>query len=89
MITLFGLYHILSRFLKILELIVVEPGSAFKAFLPQVISICMEQIYPIISPVSFRGLFFIFDFFVSFLMVLVCKCNHQRQSMTCNCAEGR
>ncbi|PVD37542.1 hypothetical protein C0Q70_00136 [Pomacea canaliculata] len=43
-------FRVIEKFLKILELIVVEPGSAFKAFLPQVISICMEQIYPIISP---------------------------------------
>ena len=41
------------RFLRILELIVQEPGSAFKAFLPNVISICMDQIYPIIAQVDY------------------------------------
>ena len=29
-----------------------EPGSAFKTFLPSIISICMEHIYPIIAEVS-------------------------------------
>ncbi|KAI0218442.1 Exportin-6-A [Lamellibrachia satsuma] len=40
---------VVDRFLKILELIVQEPGSAFKAFLPNIISICMDHIYPIIA----------------------------------------
>ncbi|KAK7112089.1 exportin-6-like [Littorina saxatilis] len=43
-------FRVIEKFLKLLELIVVEPGSAFKAFLPRIINICMEQIYPIISP---------------------------------------
>lgn len=42
-------HKVVEKFLKILELIVQEPGSAFKAFLPNVISICMDQIYPIIA----------------------------------------
>ncbi len=29
-----------------------EPGSAFRAYLPSVISICMDHIYPIIAEVS-------------------------------------
>ena len=40
-----------TRFLQILEIIVQEPGSAFKTFLPSIISICMEHIYPIIAEV--------------------------------------
>ena len=40
------------RFLKIMELIIQEPGSSFKAFIPTIISICMEQIYPIIAEAS-------------------------------------
>ncbi|KAI0232540.1 Exportin-6-A, partial [Lamellibrachia satsuma] len=40
---------VVDRFLKILELIVQEPGAAFKAFLPNIISICMDHIYPIIA----------------------------------------
>lgn len=43
-------FRVIEKFLKLLELIVVEPGSAFKAFLPRIINICMEQIFPIISP---------------------------------------
>ncbi|XP_064607184.1 exportin-6-like [Liolophura sinensis] len=41
--------QVVEKFLKILEVIVLEPGHAFKAFLPSIISICMEQIYPIIA----------------------------------------
>lgn len=43
-------FRVIEKFLKILELIVAEPGSAFKAFLPRIIEICMEQIYPLVSP---------------------------------------
>ncbi|KAK3089908.1 hypothetical protein FSP39_007563 [Pinctada imbricata] len=42
-------HSVVEKFLKILELIVQEPGSSFKAFLPRIISICMDQIYPIIA----------------------------------------
>lgn len=41
--------RVIEKFLKILELIVQEPGAAFKAFLPNVISICMDHVYPIIA----------------------------------------
>ncbi|XP_071494224.1 exportin-6-like [Diadema antillarum] len=40
---------VVEKFLQILEIIVQEPGSAFKTFLPSIISICMEHIYPIIA----------------------------------------
>ena len=46
-----GKVNFCCRFLKILELIVQEPGAAFKAFLPNIISICMDHIYPIIAQV--------------------------------------
>jgi len=39
------------RFLKILQIIVEEPGSSFKRFLPSIINICMEHIFPIIAQV--------------------------------------
>ena len=42
----------LFRFLKILEIIIQEPGSAFKRFLPSIIDICMDHIYPVIAQVS-------------------------------------
>ena len=45
-------YKVVEKFLKILEVIVQEPGSAFKTFLPNTISICMEHVYPIIAEVS-------------------------------------
>ena len=60
------------RFLKLLELIVVEPGSAFKGFLPRILSICMEQIYPIISPV--RLTLTVVSFFCCMFRVCVCVC---------------
>ncbi|XP_071106408.1 exportin-6-like [Haliotis cracherodii] len=43
-------FRVIEKFLKILQLIVQEPGSSFKSFLPQILSICLEQIYPIIAP---------------------------------------
>eukprot|EP00106_Octopus_bimaculoides_P006080 XP_014773522.1 PREDICTED: exportin-6-like [Octopus bimaculoides] len=41
--------RVVEKFLRILELIVQEPGSAFKAFLPSIISVCMDQIYPVVA----------------------------------------
>ncbi|XP_074647944.1 exportin-6-like [Tubulanus polymorphus] len=41
--------QVIEKFLKILELIVKEPGASFRAFLPSIISIIMEHIYPIIA----------------------------------------
>ncbi|KAK7002625.1 Exportin-6 [Biomphalaria glabrata] len=45
-----GAFRVIENFLKILELIVQEPGSQFKLFLPQIISIAMDQIYPLVAP---------------------------------------
>ncbi|KAK3591325.1 hypothetical protein CHS0354_028435 [Potamilus streckersoni] len=42
-------YRAVEKFLTILEIICQEPGAAFKRFLPNIISTCMEQIYPIIA----------------------------------------
>ncbi|XP_044160267.1 LOW QUALITY PROTEIN: exportin-6 [Bufo gargarizans] len=41
--------HVVERFLKILQVVVQEPGPAFKPFLPNILSLCMEQLYPIIA----------------------------------------
>ncbi|XP_005990742.1 exportin-6 isoform X3 [Latimeria chalumnae] len=41
--------HVVEKFLKILQVVVQEPGQAFKPFLPSIISLCMEQVYPIIA----------------------------------------
>ena len=41
------------RFLQVLEIIVQEPGSAFRTYLPNIISICMEHVYPIIAEVGY------------------------------------
>ncbi|KAG8433210.1 hypothetical protein GDO86_017484 [Hymenochirus boettgeri] len=41
--------HVVERFLKILQVVVQEPGQAFKPFLPSILSLCMEQLYPIIA----------------------------------------
>ena len=43
--------QVIDKFLKILEVIVMEPGHAFKALLPSIINICMQEIYPIIAQV--------------------------------------
>lgn len=41
--------RVIEKFLKILQLIIQEPGMAFKAFLPSTISVCMDQIYPMVA----------------------------------------
>lgn len=41
--------RVVEKFLKILQLVAQEPGAAFKAFLPSIISLCMEQLYPIVA----------------------------------------
>ncbi|KAI8501262.1 Exportin-6 [Branchiostoma belcheri] len=41
--------NMFTRFLKILQLLVEEPGSAFKTFIPSIVSLCMDQVYPIIA----------------------------------------
>ncbi|XP_067912796.1 exportin-6 isoform X2 [Heterodontus francisci] len=41
--------RVVEKFLKILQVVVQEPGQAFKPFLPSIISLCMEQVYPIIA----------------------------------------
>lgn len=42
---------IVFRFLRILQLIIQEPGTAFKTFLPSTINLCMEHIYPLLAEV--------------------------------------
>lgn len=44
--------RVINKFLKILQLLVQEPAASFKAFLPNIIGLCMEQLYPIIIEVS-------------------------------------
>lgn len=44
--------RVVEKFLKILQVVVQEPGQVFKPFLPSVISLCMEQVYPIIAEVG-------------------------------------
>ncbi|CAB1341276.1 unnamed protein product [Coregonus sp. 'balchen'] len=41
--------RVVEKFLKILQVVVQEPGQAFKPFLPSVLSLCMEQVYPIVA----------------------------------------
>ncbi|XP_022444151.1 exportin-6 isoform X4 [Delphinapterus leucas] len=41
--------RVVEKFLKILQVVVQEPGQVFKPFLPSIISLCMEQVYPIIA----------------------------------------
>lgn len=40
--------RVITKFLKILQLLVQEPAASFKAFLPNIIGLCMEQLYPIL-----------------------------------------
>uniref|UniRef100_A0A3Q1BHI9 Importin N-terminal domain-containing protein n=1 Tax=Amphiprion ocellaris TaxID=80972 RepID=A0A3Q1BHI9_AMPOC len=41
--------RVVQKFLKILQVVVQEPGQAFKPFLPSILSLCMEQVYPVVS----------------------------------------
>lgn len=44
-------YFVSNRFIKILELVIDEPGNEFKTFTPNIIVLAVEQIYPIVSEV--------------------------------------
>lgn len=44
--------RVITKFLKILQLLVQEPAASFKAFLPNIIGLCMEQLYPILVEVK-------------------------------------
>ncbi|XP_058012882.1 exportin-6 isoform X2 [Ahaetulla prasina] len=41
--------RVVEKFLKILQVVVQEPGQVFKPFLPNIIALCMEQVYPIVA----------------------------------------
>uniref|UniRef100_A0A3B3UCB3 Exportin 6 n=1 Tax=Poecilia latipinna TaxID=48699 RepID=A0A3B3UCB3_9TELE len=41
--------RVVQKFLKILQVVVQEPGQAFKPFLPSILSLCMEQVYPVVA----------------------------------------
>lgn len=43
--------RVVEKFLKILQVVVQEPGQAFKPFLPSIICLCLEQVYPIVAEV--------------------------------------
>lgn len=47
--------RVVEKFLKILQVVVQEPGQVFKPFLPSIIALCMEQVYPIIAEVGGAG----------------------------------
>ncbi|XP_063040204.1 exportin-6 [Engraulis encrasicolus] len=40
---------VVQKFLKILQVVVQEPGHTFKPLLPSILSLCMEQVYPIVA----------------------------------------
>jgi len=42
----------LSRFLRILQIVVQEPGAAFKHFLPSTLTLILDHIYPCIAQVT-------------------------------------
>uniref|UniRef100_H3DNN8 Exportin 6 n=1 Tax=Tetraodon nigroviridis TaxID=99883 RepID=H3DNN8_TETNG len=41
--------RVVQKFLKILQVVVQEPGQTFKPFLPSILSLCIEQVYPIVA----------------------------------------
>ncbi|KTG37170.1 hypothetical protein cypCar_00029498 [Cyprinus carpio] len=38
-----------EKFLKILQVVVQEPGQTFKPLLPSILSLCLDQVYPIVA----------------------------------------
>lgn len=48
--------RVVQKFLKILQVVVQEPGQAFKPFLPNILSLCMEQVYPVVAEVNLCSL---------------------------------
>ncbi|XP_036369999.1 exportin-6-like isoform X2 [Octopus sinensis] len=89
--------RVVEKFLRILELIVQEPGSAFKAFLPSIISVCMDQIYPVVaqrpSP-DIKAMLYklLFEFFLNnwryyFKGSLLSTLNNQNSEMMENSAQ--
>uniref|UniRef100_A0A8C4R6Y5 Exportin 6 n=1 Tax=Eptatretus burgeri TaxID=7764 RepID=A0A8C4R6Y5_EPTBU len=42
--------QVVVRLLKILQVVVQEPGAAFRSFLPSILTLCLEQLYPLVSP---------------------------------------
>lgn len=51
--------RVITKFLMILQLLVQEPAASFKAFLPNIIGLCMEQLYPILVEVKNHFTFFV------------------------------
>ncbi|TSK87535.1 Exportin-6 [Bagarius yarrelli] len=41
--------NVVEKFLKILQVVVQEPGQTFKPMLPSILGLCMEQVYPIVA----------------------------------------
>ncbi|KAA0706153.1 Exportin-6 [Triplophysa tibetana] len=41
--------NVVQKFLKILQVVVQEPGQSFKPLLPSILSLCLDQVYPIVS----------------------------------------
>jgi len=48
---LFDLF--VCRFLKILQVIVLEPTASFRTFLPTILNICLYHVCPVLTQVSF------------------------------------
>uniref|UniRef100_A0A672S4F1 Importin N-terminal domain-containing protein n=1 Tax=Sinocyclocheilus grahami TaxID=75366 RepID=A0A672S4F1_SINGR len=40
---------VVQKFLKILQVVVQEPGQTFKPLLPSILSLCLDQVYPIVA----------------------------------------
>uniref|UniRef100_A0A8C2RQI3 Exportin-6 n=1 Tax=Capra hircus TaxID=9925 RepID=A0A8C2RQI3_CAPHI len=53
--------RVVEKFLKILQVVVQEPGQVFKPFLPSIIALCMEQVYPIIAERPSHAAFELFE----------------------------
>ena len=45
-------YRAIEKFLGILEFVIKEPGASFRKFVPSTLSLCMNDIYPLVANVS-------------------------------------
>ena len=42
----------IEKFLGILEFVIKEPGTSFRKFVPSTLSLCINDIYPLVASVS-------------------------------------
>lgn len=49
--------RVVDKFLRLLQLVIAEPGAAFKRFVPSTITLCLEHVYPLVKHKIFHFVF--------------------------------